>query len=93
MNDLSPRRVVVMGKNSELSSTAVQDAATDLQADELFNGAYYTQHAHDLFVQARAVRHDPHMRDHYHKLAMAELDKLAEALALELVPREDVRTR
>lgn len=86
MNDLSPGRIIVLN-----GTVAVTEH--ELATDELFNGAYYTQQAHDLFVQARTVRHEPAMREHYHRQAMEQLDLLAEALGLELVPREEVKTR
>lgn len=58
--------------------------------DELWNGAYHTQRAHDYFLQAHTLRDVEVSREIYHRLAIEELDKLAEALGLELVARENV---
>ena len=38
-------------------------------------------------------RRDKDAADHHHTEAMNYLDQLVEALGMELVPREDVRTR
>lgn len=91
-------RMIITGQNGIVSPRPFQDAASygsgaDAQTDELFNGYHHSHHASTLFIRAHAMRDEPALRDHYHRLAMEELDKLAEALGLELVAREDVRTR
>lgn len=68
----------------------VTERASELLQDELWNGAYHTQRAHDYFLQAHTMREREVSREHFHRLAIEELDKLAEALGLELVARENV---
>lgn len=97
------RRIVVAGKNCLLSATPSQDAAKDAErrakavladaGQELFLGYHHCHHASTLFIRAHALRNEPAMRDHYHRMAMDELDQLAEALGLDLVPRGEAVTR
>lgn len=68
----------------------VEIHASKFLNDELWNGAYHTQRAHDYFLQAHTLRDVEASREVYHRLAIQELDKLAEALGLELVARENV---
>jgi hypothetical protein len=68
----------------------IEVRASSLLKDELWNGAYHTQRAHDYFLQAHTMREQEVSREHFHRLAIEELDKLAEALGLELVARENV---
>lgn len=90
-------RIVVSGKNRDLSHTAVQDAATRTAPEpgmEIYMAYLHGRHAGEWLLKAHTLRdRDKVASDHYHTLAMCELDKLAEALGLELVPRTDVVTR
>jgi len=86
MNDLSPGALVALPEPSELSHI-------DPQSMELFNGAYFTQHAHDLFVQARTVRNEPAMRDHYHRQAMEQIELFLTSIGMRIAEIDEVKTR
>jgi hypothetical protein len=69
----------------------VTERAKGLLADELWNGAFHAQRAHDCFLKAHSIQdYDQFTAEIYHRYAIEELDKLAEALGLELVARENV---
>lgn len=91
-------RIVVSGKNRDLSPTAVQDAAECTQPDrdmELYSAMIRARMAAEYLLTTHVHRRNGNVAgaDLYHTMAMKKLDEMAGFLGLDLVPREDVVTR
>lgn len=90
-------RIVVSGRNSDISRTAFQDAAMKSKIEdgmELYAAYIHSRQAGECLLRAHTLRlRDKAASDFHHTEAMRELDRLAEALGLELVPRQDVVMR
>ena len=90
-------RMIVSGRNCELSRTALQDAAGVAQPEpgmEIYTAYLHARHAGEYLLKAHTLRaRDRDAADHCHTEAMHYIDQLAETLGLELVPRTDVVTR
>lgn len=88
-------RIVVAGKNRDLSYTAMQDTVRAPDPGmELYTAYIHSRQAGESLLKAHVLRErDKIAADHHHTRAMEQLDLLADALGLDLVPRADVVTR
>lgn len=90
-------RIVVSGRNNVISPTAFQDTAASHRPEpgmEIYMAYLHGRQAGEWLLKAHTLRErDKRACDHYHRMAMGELDKLAEALGLDLVPRGEAVTR
>lgn len=86
-------RMVITGRNDELGMTPFQEKA--FEADMFLYTAYiHARQAGEALLRAHTLRKsNAEMTDVWHTEAMKELDKLATALGVELVPRGESITR
>lgn len=62
-----------------------------IEHEDLFNGHYFAHHAANLFLQARTVKADAVMREHYRAQAIKYLHSLADSQGLVLVKRSEIQ--
>ena len=89
-------RMIIKGLNGTVSPRPFQDAAVYSQSEpgmELYTARLHAEKAGEYLLLAHHDKANGRASDFYHRAAMEQLDKLAETLGLELVPREDLVTR
>lgn len=87
MNDLSPGRIIVL-------NDVVVATAAPVPGMELYTAYIHARTAAEYLHKAHVLRdYDKDTSEFWHTEAMKQLDLLTEAMELELVPREEVKTR